>query len=93
MKLANPEEPRTCDVSEADTPIEESLHKSESATAPTLEEISLLGKLKFNDRVIPGISQNWETSNGSGSMYALVVGKNPYILQFFSQIQNATLIT
>ena len=42
--------------------------------------------LKGSDSEMPDISQYREISNGNHSLYALVVEKDPFMVQFLSQL-------
>ena len=43
----------------------------------------MLDDFKGSDSETPDIGQYWEISNGNDSLYALVIEKDPFMVQFF----------
>ena len=92
---SNLQDQQVCDpVDDTETPAEEPLEENELAVdiqseenelaiASSPKETSTLNEPTVRNSAKPGIGQYWEISNGNDSLNALIIEKDPYIVQFF----------
>ena len=89
METKASENPQLNKKDKVELPVEGPLNNAEAATQPMEPATQSNGDEAILDVSIdgssedPDISQYWEVSNGKDSIYAQVVEKDPFMVQFF----------